>query len=72
MAHRVEITNPLNPPNTAPPQQIVILAGNANTSSLASGTQVISIDPSQLSQILAMTQQQQQQNHSAPLPYPKD
>ncbi len=46
MAHKVEITNPSNPSNIASLQQIVILAGNANISSLASGTQVISIDSS--------------------------
>ncbi|CAI2162347.1 12585_t:CDS:2 [Funneliformis geosporum] len=61
----------LPPPTLAPPQQIVIITGNAATSPLndyaAQTTQTISIDASQLNQILAVAQQQQ----LPPLPPPK-
>ena len=58
MAQRVEITNPV-PPDTVPSQQIVINA-TTSPSGNAQNTQMISIDPSQLSQLLSFAQQLQQ------------
>ncbi|RIA92302.1 hypothetical protein C1645_820903 [Glomus cerebriforme] len=75
MAQNVEITNPVLPvlpvlttTNTAPLQQIVILTGNAPPSDGTQTTQMISIDSSQLNQILALAQQQP----PPPPPPPKD
>jgi hypothetical protein len=71
-----QITTPPVPPVSQPLQQIVILAGNsitdATTSPLSDNAQIISIDPSQLNQILAVAQQQQNNEKPLPSPPPKD
>ncbi|CAG8561315.1 8540_t:CDS:1, partial [Racocetra fulgida] len=54
------------PTSTVPQQQVILIAGNTSTLPLSDGaqnTQMISIDPSQLNQILAVTQQQRYQQY---------
>ncbi|CAG8789330.1 62_t:CDS:1, partial [Racocetra persica] len=54
------------PTSTVPQQQVILIAGNTSTLPLSDGaqnTQMISIDPSQLNQILAVTQQRRYQQY---------
>ncbi|CAG8726913.1 5106_t:CDS:2, partial [Racocetra persica] len=75
----IEPTSPTStaPTSTVPQQQIILITGNTSTLPLSDGTQttqIISIDHSQLNQILAITQQQQHQDNltTPPTPPPKD
>ncbi|CAG8767495.1 4358_t:CDS:1, partial [Racocetra fulgida] len=75
----IESTSPTSsaPTSIVPQQQIILITGNTSTLPLSDGaqtTQIISIDPSQLNQILAITQQQQHQDNltNPPTPPPKD